>query len=88
MRFAWDAEKNERNIAKHGVAFEYAVLIFSGRVAVRVDDRRDYGEPRWIGLGAVDGRVFCVVWTTRSSEVYRIISARKAHERETKAYHS
>jgi hypothetical protein len=29
MRFEWDEEKNRRNLLKHHVRFETAVLVFS-----------------------------------------------------------
>lgn len=49
------------------------------------DDRHDYGETRWIGLGTIQGRVV-VVYTEREPEVIRIISARKANKRESQRY--
>jgi uncharacterized DUF497 family protein len=38
MRYTWDEEKNRRNIALHGIAFEDAKRIFEGPTE-RVDDR-------------------------------------------------
>ena len=40
-----------------------------------MDRRWDYGEDRYRLLGAVEGRVFVVIYTTRGSTI-RIISAR------------
>jgi hypothetical protein len=37
--YTWDPEKNRRNIAGHGIAFEDAVRIFEGLTLERVDDR-------------------------------------------------
>lgn len=45
------------------------------------DDRRDYGEPRTVALGCVDGEWLVVVYTWRG-ETCRIISARKASRKE------
>jgi uncharacterized DUF497 family protein len=86
VRFEWDAGKNEGNLKKHGVAFERAVLVFASRMVWWPDLRRDYGEPRWAGLGEVEGRVYVVIWTMRGPDLYRIISARKANDREEKTY--
>lgn len=86
MHFEWDASKNESNLEKHGVAFERAVLVFEGRMVWWPDHRRDYGEPRWAGIGEVEGRTYVVVWTMRGPDLYRIISARKANDREEKTY--
>ena len=49
------------------------------------DDRRDYGEDRFITVGFLDGKMVILVWTPRG-EAYRIISMRKANERERALY--
>ena len=85
LRFEWDAEKNRANVIKHGFSFENASRAFSGPMSSRIDDRRDYGEERWIGLGRIEGVVIAIAYTARSDKV-RIISARKANRNEAKAY--
>ncbi|MFZ0890154.1 MAG: BrnT family toxin [Candidatus Binataceae bacterium] len=85
MAFEWDAAKNAASIAKHGIDFEDAIRIFEGPVLERADQRREYGEMRTIAFGVVDGRELAVVFTMRGGR-RRIISARKAHSRERKAY--
>ncbi len=85
MVFEWDAAKNAANLAKHGIDFEDAIGIFDGPVLERPDDRRDYGEPRIIAFGAVEDRELAVVYTIRGTH-RRIISARRAHRHERKAY--
>jgi uncharacterized protein len=85
MAFEWDPDKNAANIAKHGIDFEDAVRIFEGPVLESSDERRDYGEVRIIAFGVVDGRELAVVYTMRGGS-RRIISARRAHRRERKAY--
>ena len=52
---------------------------------IHKDSRWDYGEDRYQLLGAIDGRVFFVVYTIRGT-VLRIISARKANQREVNDY--
>lgn len=44
----------------------------------KLDDRFDYGEERWFGIGFLGNGVAVVVWTERQGDVIRIISARKA----------
>jgi uncharacterized protein len=51
VRFEWDEEKNETNFRKHGFDFADAWEIFTGPILVALDDREDYGEDRWIGIG-------------------------------------
>jgi uncharacterized DUF497 family protein len=85
--FEWDAAKEESNLVKYKVDFRRAIAIFDGEVVEIADSRRDYGEVRIRCLGAIDGRVYTVVYTWRGSN-RRIISARKANEREARNYHS
>jgi uncharacterized DUF497 family protein len=83
--FEWDEDKNESNFDKHGIDFETAMLIWEGPVIEQVDDRKDYGESRFIALGMVEDRVLAVVYTWRGN-CCRIISARKARKDERRAY--
>jgi uncharacterized protein len=86
MTFEWDARKAAQNIAKHGVPFEYAVRVFLDELRLdAVDDRRDYGEERRLTLGKIEGRLYVVAYTPRG-KVIRLISARKANERERRHY--
>lgn len=86
MEFEWDPAKDAANLAKHGVRFAQAARVFADpRRRERVDRRRDYGEERRQTIGAVDGRVFLVAYTLRGGRV-RLISARRAHDHEERAY--
>jgi len=85
MALELPAAKNAANIARHGIDFEDAIRIFDGPVLEKADARRDYGEARIIAFGVVDDRELAVVYTMRG-ERRRIISARRAHSRERKAY--
>jgi uncharacterized DUF497 family protein len=51
MRFEWDGRKNQANIQKHGFDFADAWEIFESPMLVALDERADYGEDRWIGIG-------------------------------------
>lgn len=88
MKFEFDETKHLSNIEKHGVGFEEAtyLLLDPSRLDC-LDNRSDYGEERWVTLGEMRGRVFAVVYTMRG-DVLRIISARKANEREQEKYRS
>jgi uncharacterized protein len=50
------------------------------------DHRRDYGESRRLTLGNIEGRLYAVSYTLRG-EAIRLISARKANDREQRKYH-
>jgi len=85
--FEWDDAKSEANRRRRGFGFDYASLIFLGRILVRIDDREDYGELRINALGLIDGDLYHVTYTDRDG-VRRIISARRAHRKERKRWHA
>lgn len=85
MKFDWDKNKNQSNYEKHGLCFEDVDFVFEGKTISFKDDREDYGEERFITLGELKNRVVVVVHMQRGL-VTRIISMRKANEREKKIY--
>jgi uncharacterized protein len=56
--------------------------MFDSPMLIEPDERFDYGEDRWIGIGFLQNGVAVVVWTERQDNVIRIISARKANRYE------
>lgn len=86
MEFEWDAEKAARNFDKHGVLFKHAARVFLDPARTDAGDvRRDYGEERRIVFGKIEGQIFAVAYTLRSGMI-RLISARKANDRERMKY--
>ena len=85
MRLTWDETKNDANRQKHGVAFEDAAGFAWDTAVINPDLRREYGERRWSAMGLLDGRLHSLVFTWREGSV-RIISLRKANDRELKNY--
>lgn len=86
MFFEWDSRKNEANRKKHGFWFQDAISIFNGFVLSEVDRRKDYGETRLIGIGALSEVMILTVVYTERDEKIRIISARKANSKEKERY--
>ena len=86
MRYEWDEQKNESNQAKHGFDFADAYRVFLTPVLIALDDRFEYGEDRWVGIGLLDGRIVQTVFTEPQEEVRRIISLRKALQHERKPF--
>ena len=87
MAFEWDVAKNQTNIRKHGVRFETAQRIFEGPVLTWIDDRKDYGEDRYISVGKVESVALVVVAHTSRDDRNRLISARPSGRKERQAYH-
>lgn len=50
-----------------------------------IDNRKNYGETRYITIGMVNEVILCVVYTVRKF-IHRIISARKASKNERETY--
>ncbi len=85
MDFEWDPGKRSRNLLKHGLDFHDAARIFEGSVFTKMDTRENYGETRFITVESLNGRVVVVVHAARGNTC-RVISMRKANERESKKY--
>ena len=51
MKVEWDEGKRQDNLSKHGLDLACAGEVFDGPVLETIDDRQDYDEDRWIGLG-------------------------------------
>ena len=89
MQFAWDDEKDRKNIVKHGIPFRTAILVFSDPDRIeKYDDAHTLDEDRYSTIGEIYGSfmVVTVVYTERS-EAIRIISARRATRVEKEEYY-
>ena len=86
MEFEWDQAKSDFCFKERGFDFAYVLQAFMDvERLIHKDLRWDYGEDRYQMLGSIEGRLFFVVYTIRGT-VIRIISARKANQREVKDY--
>jgi uncharacterized DUF497 family protein len=79
MQIEFDPAKDEINIAKHGVSLSRAVDL--EMIAVKNDERFDYGEMRFRAWGLIDGLAYCLAFTARNDHV-RAISLRRVHLKE------
>lgn len=86
MRITCHSLKRELTLRERGLDLLRAKEIFAGKHFTRADDRRYYGEPRFITAGWLDGRLVVFAWTPRGT-ARRIISMRHCHEREAKKLH-
>ena len=86
VQFEWDDNKAAVNLAKHGVSFERARLVFSDPFGVGTyDTRDDYDEDRFTQVGMVEGVLLFAAYTERDERI-RIISARRATRDEQDDY--
>ncbi len=88
MIFEFDSNKQAANLTKHGIDLRDAATIFIDVNRLDAPDtRNDYAEERRIAIGAVQRRIWVVIYTRRADAI-RLISARKANEREQNRYHA
>ena len=81
IELEYDSEKNQRNIEERGLPFEFAELILNDPNAVmEIDNRKDYGEQRFIVYGYVDGLRLRLCYTPRGEKI-RVISLYQVHEK-------
>lgn len=85
MRIEFDPEKRLKTLAERGLDFADAGKIFAGVTVTVRDERKEYGEERFVTVGGIDDDVVVLVWTQRG-DARRIISMRKANEREISRY--
>ena len=85
MRIEFDARKRTATLEARGLDMARAEEVLTGATLTVEDHRRGYGEDRLITVGFLDGTMVVVVWTPRKG-AYRIISMRKANERERRLY--
>lgn len=92
LLFEWDAKKAHNNHQKHGVHFDEARTIFSDPLLLTYpDELHSEKEERFISIGySSRNRILLVVHTehheTEIGIIIRIISCRKATNKERKSY--
>ena len=85
MALTWDEAKRRATIQDRGLDFADAEFVFAGDQVTIPDERRDYGERRFITAGWLRGRFVLVAWTPRGGD-RRIISMRYGHAKEETYY--
>lgn len=88
VRIEWDPAKERRNLTKHGISFKEARALFTSGVDYLeiYDSAHSTEEERFIALGPIRRGLVLVVFTERSEDTVRIISARWANKSEQALY--
>lgn len=86
MEFEFDENKSRSNKLKHGVDFVEAQALWQDDDRIEVPARTS-DEPRLVIVGTIGARVWAAVVTYREGRV-RIISVRRARQREVELYES
>jgi uncharacterized DUF497 family protein len=87
MQLQWDENKRQSNLKKHGLDFADASLVLETKPRMDVKNYVN-GEQREISFAYVEREltILCLVYTKRLN-VFRIISFRKAHQKERSLYY-
>ena len=85
MNLEWDESKRQITLTERGLDFADVEIVFACVCLTMPDSRRNYGEIRYLTFGELVGRLVVIAWTWRGENI-RVISMRKANEREIKAY--
>lgn len=85
IRIVFDPAKRDRTLRERGLDFARCGEVFTAPHDTRQDTRQAYGETRRVTTGFLDGRMVVVVRTDRGG-ARRIISLRKANDREQARY--
>lgn len=85
MEIEYDPEKRLRTLLERGLDMADAFRVFETVHTTAEDDRFVYDETRFITVGYLNDRMVVVVWTFRFG-IRRIISLRKANEREQEKF--
>ena len=87
LRFEWDPNKAEANLAKHEISFDEAMTVFADPLArIFPDEEHSVAELREIIIGHSAGQQLILVNFKSIDDRVRIFSARTANRRERKDY--
>ena len=85
MEIEFDPKKDERNINERGLSFQRVAEIDFNTALIFQDTRKTYSESRYIALCYLEKRLHVLVFSETESGI-RVISFRKANDREAKRY--
>jgi uncharacterized DUF497 family protein len=83
--FEFDPERSTRNKLKHGIDFIEAQAIWQDEDAVEAPAHNVLGESRMLRVGLIGSALWTAIFMVRGGNI-RIISVRKPHENERRAY--
>lgn len=89
MNYEWDEDKNISNKRDHnGISFEEAQTVWADPMLKELyDTDHSVAEERFVAIGHSDkSRILMVVFCERAADTIRIISARRATNKEIKDY--
>ena len=86
ITFTWDADKAEKNVAKHGITFEQASTAFFDPFLSVVDASQNFEQRDAIIAMDPTWQLLFVVHIQVENDSIRLISARRATKQEHRNY--
>ena len=82
-KFSWNPEKREQNIKERGLDFVLLAddVLSDPNVVIRPDNRRSYGEDRYLAYALVEGKRLCLCFAPRENKIH-IITIFKMHKKQ------
>ena len=84
MKFEWDENKSRSNKEKHGLDFEAATQLWNDKDRIEIQTSFP-GENRSILIARIENKLWTAIFTERGDAI-RIISVRRARNKEAKLY--
>ena len=84
MEFEWDEKKSRANKSKHGIDFNTALELWNDQDRIEIQTNFS-AENRNALIGKIGDKLGTAIFTRRVDAI-RIISVRRARQRETKLY--
>ncbi len=85
MKISYDPAKRDWTLRERQIDFLDAAKVFDGLTFEFLDLRKEYGEPRVISIGYLDGRMVMIGWTQRGVDRH-VFTMRKCNAREQAKY--
>ncbi|MBW4483347.1 MAG: BrnT family toxin [Tildeniella torsiva UHER 1998/13D] len=84
MQFEYDPNKSQSNLAKHGIDFETAKLLWHDQYRIELQAISAV-ERRFLVIGKIKGKYWSAIITYRGMNI-RIISVRRSRDNEVSLY--
>jgi uncharacterized protein len=85
VKLEWDDKKRNKALAERGLDFADVVWVDWDTAFTGEDTRVDYAEARFVTMAPINNRLCVFAWCQRG-EALRVISLRKANEKERNKY--
>ena len=85
VQLEWDDRKRNKALAERGLDFADVAWVDRDTAFTLEDNSADYAEARFVTMAQIHNRLCVFAWCQRG-EALRVISLRKANERERNKY--